>query len=478
MRNETKNNIINNTKVPPNSVTTEGLFRTQRTSLSVVIAIRQTKMLFFLGLILLLGFLIIYIEAVSLPYGATAETQIVNIENGRISLESLFSETIAEDDGESIKYSLVNELTGFTEYTNMNYEFKKLFWVLPTVSVNLKDKEHSLVLRRSYGLILFREDYTAYAYINLTGELDTLFSITVWLIILYFAFLGAFYLLSKRMSSDILAPLRKMSAILERLSVNNLHSERLDIIGTKNELIDLAIVCNDMLDRLELSYESQKQFVSNASHELRTPIAVMQGYANMLNRWGASDPEILKEAIDALCNVSKEMQELVEKLLFLSRHDRRTLKLKKDWFDVKEVVLELFRETEMVVHDRILECPTAETVMIYGDKQMLKQAMRVFVDNAIKYTEDADKIIITCRNVRDDCEIKIADTGIGMKRKDLDHIFSRFYRADDVRNRNIGGHGLGLSIAKLIIMSHCGRIHIKTQYTKGTEFTLMIPRRR
>ena len=260
------------------------------------------------------------------------------------------------------------------------------------------------------------------------------------------------------------------------MTVNNLHSERLNVEGMKNELKDLAVVFNDMLDRLETSYDSQKQFVSDASHELRTPIAVVQGYANMLKRWGSKDEEILEESIEAIQNEAKAMQDLVEKLLFLSRHDKKTLKLEKKHFNMRPVVEEMVKETKLVAGDRIVECPCLEDVDVYGDKQSLKQAMRVFIDNAIKYTKEGDKIIISCQNVRGSCVISIEDTGIGMTKKDVDNIFQRFYRSDQVRNQKIEGHGLGLSIAKLIIMAHTGRIKIRSQYTKGTSFTVTLPR--
>ena len=185
---------------------------------------------------------------------------------------------------------------------------------------------------------------------------------------------------------------------------------------------------------------------------------------------------ILQESIEALKNESNMMQDLVEKLLFLSRHDKKTLKLEKKMFDMGSVVEEMIKETKMVAKNRKVESLAVEKVRVYGDKQSLKQAIRVFIDNAIKYTRDGDAITISCRNVNGNCVICVADTGIGMTRKDLDHIFNRFYRSDDVRNRKIEGHGLGLSIAKLIIMAHTGRIKIRTQYTKGTSFTVTLPK--
>ena len=143
-----------------------------------------------------------------------------------------------------------------------------------------------------------------------------------------------------------------------------------------------------MLDRIEVSYESQKQFVSDASHELRTPIAIIQGYANLLNRWGSSNPEVLEESIEAIQNEARAMQDLVEKLLFLSRHDKKTLMLNKKRFNMKTMVEDMVKETRLVASNRIIESPILEDVVVYGDKQSLKQAIRIFIDNAIKYSED------------------------------------------------------------------------------------------
>lgn len=443
-----------------------------RTSLSVTMAKKQIRMLFILGIPLLLVLAFSGILLTAKAYEEQAEAAIVSVETGRMLPADAFTRN------SGITYKMTDKASGEILYNNRQYGNHPLFGIFQGIQISFSKDEPNLVVVSKYTLLQENRECQVSAYVDLSESIQSLIYFLITMTLTYMFILAWYYVYIKSTTKDVLSPLQRMSAILERLSFNNLHSERLDIMDTNNELRDLAIVCNEMLDRLETAYESQKQFVSNASHELRTPIAVMQGYANMLSRWGSSDPAILSEAVDALCNVSKEMQELVEKLLFLSRHDRRTLKLKKDWFNMKDVVDETFRETEMVVHDRVLQCTADEKVMVYGDKQILKQAIRVFIDNAVKYTEKGDAISISCKNVRNECEIIIEDTGIGMKRKDLDRIFSRFYRADDVRDRNIGGHGLGLSIAKLIIMSHSGRIHIRTQYTKGTSFTIYIPHRR
>lgn len=294
-------------------------------------------------------------------------------------------------------------------------------------------------------------------------------------VILYFA--GVLFVIefSKK---NIQRIAKRMSDIIKqsnRITINNLEKERLNIDGVQNELKEVAITINEMLDRLELSYETQKQFVSDASHELRTPIAVIQGYVNMLDRWGAEDPEVLGEAVEAIKNESQSMKELVEKLLFLSRHDKKTLKLTKRRFNVGKMVEETVKEAKIIAKDRNVEGLDIDEMLLYGDRQMIKEALRVLVENAIKYTNDGDTIYIGCEKEENMCILTVADTGIGMQEKDMEHIFQRFYRSDSVRNGNISGHGLGLSIAKLIILKHVGTIEVKSQYTRGTSFRIRIP---
>jgi signal transduction histidine kinase len=321
-------------------------------------------------------------------------------------------------------------------------------------------------------------EYIAEFQYDLTGAYLICMSLLWKLVIFYLIIVALIIRKGKRSDARLFEPLRVMSATANRLTVNNLHSERLNIEGTKNELKDLAGVINAMLDRIETSYESQKQFVSDASHELRTPIAVIQGYINMLNRWGANNEEVLHESIEAIQNEAKSMQDLVEKLLFLSRHDKKTLKLNKKRFNMRPVVEDMIKETRLVAVNRVINSPMLEDVIVYGDKQSLKQAIRIFIENAVKYTHDGDQITISCQKVNEDCVITVKDTGIGMTKKDIDHIFDRFYRSDYVRNENIEGHGLGLSLAKLIILAHTGKIKVRSQFQAGTSFIITIPKRR
>ena len=275
---------------------------------------------------------------------------------------------------------------------------------------------------------------------------------------------------------EIFEPIQEMSDRTNLITVNNLQEERLNLEGTKNELKDLATTINAMLDRIEISYESQKQFVSDASHELRTPIAVIQGYVNLLDRWGKKDEEVLEESIEAIKNEAQEMQDLVERLLFLSRHDKKTLKLNKKVCNIKETVEELLKEAILVGEDRNIEPIIIEDAWVYADKKAIKQAVRVFVENAIKYSKKEDSIYLACEQREKNCVITVADTGMGMQEKDMEHIFQRFYRSDKVRDQKITGHGLGLSIAKLIVMKHAGIIKVRSQYGRGTSFQIFLPK--
>lgn len=379
---------------------------------------------------------------------------------------------------QGLTVEIIDKDTAMVLYNDNSYQPSTERDFLHIIHFDRKSQNNILIIKEDRTIHSNGQQLTAKFYYDMTCSYQKLVSL-MWKLVLMYLFI-VFLIIRKGKRSDVklFEPLRVMSATANRLTVNNLHSERLNIEGTKNELKDLANVINAMLDRIETSYESQKQFVSDASHELRTPIAVIQGYANLLNRWGTTNEEVMHESIDAIQNEARSMQDLVEKLLFLSRHDKKTLKLTKKLFNMRPLIEDMVKETKLVAGNRIISNPIMEDVVVYGDKQSLKQAFRIFIDNAVKYTHDGDEITILCQKVNDDCVITVKDTGIGMTRKDVDHIFDRFYRSDYVRNQNINGHGLGLSLAKLIILAHTGKIKVRSQFKKGTSFIITLPKRR
>ena len=443
-----------------------------RFSIAFRITVNYAKLFLLYGIMFLFGFAFIYLVERGYRYEELVNRYFEIEQHHKVLSE--IEITYFQNRGYEIEIRDSNQNLIFSNITlklnSKNLVFDKVYY-------STSDPENVLIVRH-YEDVEADGKMLHYTFqYNLTEDYYELCSLLWKVALLYILFCLIITKRGKKENAKILEPIKEMSQLATRLNVESLASERINVAGTQNELKDLAVLINGMLDRIELSYESQKQFVSDASHELRTPIAVIQGYGNMLKRWGSKDEAVLAESVDAIYNEAKSMQDLVEKLLFLSRHDKKTLKLDKKRFNMAPIIQEMVKETKLVAKDRVILSPKIQNVMVYGDPQALKQAIRVFIDNAIKYTQDGDSITITCENHKGDCIITVQDTGIGMKKKDMDHIFQRFYRSDTVREKNIGGHGLGLSLAKLIILAHVGRIKVQSQFTVGTSFIVTIPMR-
>ncbi len=279
-----------------------------------------------------------------------------------------------------------------------------------------------------------------------------------------------------RSARRVLRPIDEMAQITRNINASRLDT-RLNLKGSQNELKDLAGTINEMLERIDTAYRSQIRFVSDASHELRTPIAVIQGYANLLDRWGKNDPQTLQESIAALKAESENMKELVEKLLFLARGDNNTLTLHMESIPLDRLVREIARETAMIDPNHVFRISREDPVAVTADAQLLKQAVRILIDNSIKYTPPGGEITIGCTgNAGNEVRLLVQDSGAGIPAADVPFIFDRFYRADSSRTRKTGGTGLGLSIAKWIVERHNGRIEVLSREGYGTRMSVILPR--
>jgi signal transduction histidine kinase len=268
--------------------------------------------------------------------------------------------------------------------------------------------------------------------------------------------------------------IKDLAGAISSIDANKL-DKRITVDSSQNELKELASAINGMLHRINSSYQAQVRFVSDASHELRTPISVIQGYVNLLDRWGKDDPAVMQESIDAIKAEAENMKDLIEQLLFLARSDNDTINLQMDDFDCCDVVDEVVKETQMIDKSHSLEMDLNRPAYIHADRQLIKQAIRIFVDNSIKYTPNGNTIILRVEKKDNMVHIVVQDSGIGIHPKDLPHIFDRFYRSDESRARKTGGTGLGLSIAKWIIEKHDGYIEVLSRVNIGTRFTIVLP---
>ncbi len=315
----------------------------------------------------------------------------------------------------------------------------------------------------SIEVMPYIDNYQAIAMI-----LIIIFSIVSFLVLIIITLLG------NKVNRHMFQPIRNMTDSAKKISGNNLN-QRIDVANSYDELKELGETFNQMMNRIESSYRKQKQFVNDASHELRTPIAVIQGYSNLLSRWGKDDEKILLESIDAIKDESEHMKSLVNSLLFLARADKNETKLDRSTFLINDLLEELIKENRLIDSSHIFSKSIEGNLLMNADRKLIKQALRIFIQNSIKFTPEGGKITLKAFSDENDIVIDICDTGIGIPKKDLGNIFDRFYRADESRTKNKGGTGLGLSIAKWIISAHEGRILIRSTVDIGTDIRLILP---
>ena len=248
------------------------------------------------------------------------------------------------------------------------------------------------------------------------------------------------------------------------------------------DLRSIEVALNGLLRQMQEAKLQQMRFVSDASHELRTPIAVIQGYVNMLDRWGTSDEEVLHESIEALKSESEHMQELVEQLLFLARGDSGRNTLQRIDLNLADIVCKVWDESCMIDEDHTYVCALTEEDTLdpryafSGDLAMVKQALRIIVSNAQRYSPAGTTIRLGATAGVDSVSCTVQDEGIGMTEDEAAHVFERFYRSEGARAESAEGSGLGLSIAKWIVDAHNGTIEVLSREGVGTRFTLTFPR--
>ena len=241
------------------------------------------------------------------------------------------------------------------------------------------------------------------------------------------------------------------------------------------QLAGLELAVNNLIERMRESYRTQTRFVSDASHELRTPIAVIKGYADMLDRWGKTDEKVLTESIEAIKTESEHMNYLVEQLLFLARGDNGKTKMAFADFDLGQMIREVYEEYVMIDSEHNYRCAAESGIMVYGDISMLKQTARILLDNAKKYTPEGGDVRISAGIEHGEPYFSVQDSGIGIDPDSLPHIFDRFYRADSSRTRGTGGTGLGLAIARWIVGKHGGRFDVLSRENLGSRFKVYLP---
>jgi signal transduction histidine kinase len=279
------------------------------------------------------------------------------------------------------------------------------------------------------------------------------------------------YFLSKR----TLKTVDNVTTLADRISTTNLR-ERIAYEGPDDEMKRLADTFDGMLSRLENAFESQNQFIQDASHELRTPIAIAQTNIDVLEMEKKPTINEYKHLVDVFKLSIDRLSKLSDKLLVLSKDKKE----KTEWSIVNMSVLLGEVATEFKasaknqdVNLQLLSIP--EGLRVKGDVFTLKQAVSNIIDNAVRYNKPGGTVSISITVTDQWLIIQIKDSGIGISEEDQDHIFDRFYRVDKSRSRAQGGSGLGLAMVKKIIESHHGKIQVDSTLGKGSVFSIYLP---
>lgn len=302
-------------------------------------------------------------------------------------------------------------------------------------------------------------------YKSMDSVVERLDVLRLVLLLVTVAALVPVFLSGRLLGSLIMRPITEMTTTMREIRRSGAFKKLEQKRKSKDELHTMGETFNGMIELLESNYERQKQFVSNASHELKTPLTVIESYSSLLLRRGKERPELYEESLEAIHSEAVRLKEMTEQLLLLARNKEQwDLQFAEtDLCELAEQSAQAFRRA----YNREIDIVTpAAPVMAYTDEGKLKQLLYIFLDNARKYSETG--ITVTVETKGGECRVTVQDRGIGIPKKDLDKVFDRFYRVDSARSRGQGGSGLGLSLAREIAEALGARIELDSLEGAGT----------
>ncbi|MBM7584143.1 signal transduction histidine kinase [Bacillus pakistanensis] len=280
------------------------------------------------------------------------------------------------------------------------------------------------------------------------------------------------YLLAK----NFVKPLNKLSGTMRTIQKEGFQ-EKMEPIHSHDEISELSTIFNELMEKLEKSFNQQQQFVEDASHELRTPVQILEGHLSLLNRWGKKDPKVLEESLHASLQELQRVKKLVEELLDLTRTEREITDFSNEYSIVDETVEKIVKDFKFLhqnEHFKIIQMTSHPTKAIIQTRH-LEQVLTILLDNAVKYSEKNSTTSIKIEEVDGFAKVSVKDQGFGIPIDDIPKVFNRFYRVDKARSREEGGNGLGLAIAKKIVEIYGGEISVQQNNGKGSTFQFLIP---
>lgn len=282
--------------------------------------------------------------------------------------------------------------------------------------------------------------------------------------------------LSFVLASQMTEPINDLARTMREIGSEGLH-RRIRWKGRNDEIGDLAAAFDDLLARLEEAFARERQFISDASHELKTPLTSINANAQMLARWGDRDDAIRKESLETIISESSSLAEMVNGMLTLAKADSGDA-IPKEPLSLTSLAREAVTATAPRAADKglALDFETPETSpIVEGDASLLRQMITNLIDNAIKFTQRGS-VTVRVKNDGAGAVVEVQDTGPGIDPQDLPLVFDRFYRTDKSRTRDVPGTGLGLAIVRSIVRVHRGNVEASRPPEGGTLFRVMIPK--
>lgn len=289
-------------------------------------------------------------------------------------------------------------------------------------------------------------------------------------VIVFLAALGSCVIIGRS-----LRPLRRITESAREITDGSDLSRRIQLSPGRDEVHELADTFNDMMGRLERSFDAERQFTSDASHELRTPVTVILAECEMAEKM-PEDTEAVQESVTEIHKQARKMSELIGKLLAYTRLEQGTRRIDREELDLSGLVEDVCEEQRTVAARNIrIECEASHDVLVNGDVALLISLVQNLVTNAVKYGKDGGHVWVKVYSEGSKACVSVRDDGIGIGEEDLACIWNRFYQADRSRSDESRGIGLGLSLAQQIARLHGGRITASSRPGEGSEFIFSMP---
>jgi heavy metal sensor kinase len=336
-------------------------------------------------------------------------------------------------------------------------------------TLDTPDYGHLHVAARRSDPFIIQVAYTDKATKAVLGHLVSIFAVMVP-VVLFVSLSGGWLL-----AGMALRPVRQISQLTNRITAQRLN-ERIPAREVDDELGQLIKTINGMIARLQSAFEQMRDFSMSMAHELKTPLTIMKGEAEL----ALAKPPSIEETQRLITTYLEEvvrMSRIVEDLITLARAEAGQITIGKEQVNLNEVIQELSEDAVILSSSKQLTVQLVknEPAVVLGDRARLRQLFRALITNAVQYTEPRGRVSITCEVKEGNVSIDIEDTGIGIPPESLDKIFQRFFRVEEARSRVQGGSGLGLSVAKWIAEAHNGTISVVSTLRKGSRFTVRLP---